>query len=188
MKRKKARSSKATVRSRVEQVLDMRLAGAQKRDVRRFAAENKWRISERQLERYIQASDELLAASLEKDRAKLINRHLGQRQALYARAADTGDYRTALAVLKDLAQLGDLYPGSRPPPAGLPRLDQAENGADVVQLLAAVINATAAGELDPRLAGMLAQLSGALMKTVEQTGQEQRLAELEKLVGKMGLK
>jgi hypothetical protein len=104
------RSSKAEVMKRVEQVLQIRLQGAERHDVLRFASENGWAVSERQVENYIRQADDLLAASLEQDRAKLLNRHHAARRALLARALQVGDVRTALAVLRDEAELLALYP------------------------------------------------------------------------------
>jgi hypothetical protein len=77
--------------------------------LRQYASEKGWNVSERQLFRYVQASDRLLAARLEKDRDKLFARHVAQRQTLYARSVNASDYRTALAVAKDEAELYGLY-------------------------------------------------------------------------------
>jgi hypothetical protein len=108
MKRK--RSTKDKVRQRVEQVLQMRLAGAQFADLRTFARENKWRLSDGQLRRYLRKTDALLAQTLEKDREKLINLQLAKLGALYARTVDTGDYRTARVLLKDEREVLGLCP------------------------------------------------------------------------------
>lgn len=104
------KSTKAEILKRVEAILEIRLAGAEFADIRKYAAENGWNVSDSQLWRYIRKTDELLAQSLERDREKLFNRHIAQRFALYARAMSVSDYRTALAVLKDQAELQALYP------------------------------------------------------------------------------
>jgi hypothetical protein len=106
------KQTQVEVLKRVEEILQIRLAGAEFVDIRQHAAEKGWQISDRQLWRYIQKSDAILAESLERDREKLLNRHRAQRFALYARAMSVSDYRTALAVLKDQAQLEGLYPAS----------------------------------------------------------------------------
>jgi hypothetical protein len=106
------RATKAEVNKRVEELLAIRLAGAEFWDVKQYAAEKEWRVSERQLWSYIHKSDRLLAETLDKDRDRLINRHLAQRQTLFARAMQVSDYRTALAILKDEAELFGLYPGN----------------------------------------------------------------------------
>jgi hypothetical protein len=107
------KSDKTTVRQRVEEVLQLRLVGAEFADVRQHASAAEWNVSTRQLRRYIAHGDKILAATLEKDRDKLINRHIAQRRALYARAMSVSDYGTARAVLKDEAELLGLYPGKK---------------------------------------------------------------------------
>jgi hypothetical protein len=107
---KKTRANSAEVAARVEEVLYARLNGAELYDLVAFAKEKGWDVSKRQLQRYAAAADDLLAESLEKDRQKLLRRHLAQRRSLYARAIADGDLRTALAVAQDEAELEGLYP------------------------------------------------------------------------------
>src|SRR5205807_2639399 len=106
------KSSKLEVQKRVDEILTIRLQGAEWADIREYAAdpERAWGVSDTQLRRYIAAGDKLLADTLEKDRGKLVNRHHAQRRALYARAVNVGDLRTALAIVKDEAELLGLYP------------------------------------------------------------------------------
>jgi hypothetical protein len=114
------RSTKAQVRQRVEAVLEVRLSGAEFSDLRRFAQENGWRVSDGQLWRYVRKTDAILAQTLERDREKIFNRHIGQRRALFARAMSVSDYPTCLRILKDEAELFGLYParsGSQGPEA-----------------------------------------------------------------------
>jgi hypothetical protein len=91
----------------------MRLAGAAFVEIRRNASEKEWGVSDRQLERYIQQSDDLLAQALEPRREKRVNLHLAQRRLLHNKALEVGDYRTALAVLQDSAKLEGLYPDAK---------------------------------------------------------------------------
>jgi hypothetical protein len=104
------KATKAEISRRVEEVLRLRLDGAEFHDVVQYAAEQGWNVRERQLWNYVRASDKLLARRLEKDRDKLLARHVAQRRALYARAVHAADYRTALAVARDEAALQGLYP------------------------------------------------------------------------------
>lgn len=108
-KRKKRRPSKAELAQRVDEVLNMRLSGAEFYDLKAHATEKEWDVSDRQLWRYVAKSDALLAQSLERDRRKLLGRHLAQRRSLFARALNDGDLRTALAIAKDEAELQGLY-------------------------------------------------------------------------------
>jgi hypothetical protein len=108
------KATKAEVAKRVEEVLQIRLAGAEFADIRQYAAENGWNVSDRQLRRYIQDSDVLMAEGFERDRDKLFVRHIVQRRTLFARAMQIGDLRTALAVVKDEADLQGLYDRAKP--------------------------------------------------------------------------
>jgi hypothetical protein len=112
------KATNAVVMQRVEAVLRVRIDGAQFHDIRDYAnaPEQNWNVSDSQLRRYIQASDKLLAERLEKDRDKQFARHVAQRQALYARAVNAADFRTALAVAKDEAELQGLYPPKKVAP------------------------------------------------------------------------
>jgi hypothetical protein len=116
------RATNPILRQRIEDVLRIRLDGAEGWDVRRYVAEQEaageppWTIpeggkplSERQIRNYVAAADRLMDESCRQSRKKVLRRHLAQRRALYARALNKGDERTALAVLRDLAELQGLY-------------------------------------------------------------------------------
>jgi hypothetical protein len=110
-------ASSAEVQQRVTQVLRLRLNGAQWHDLQEFARAPvcearegpPWDVGDVQLRAYITASNKLLAEAASGERRPIYQLHLAQRQALYARAIDTGDLRTALAILKDEAELRGLY-------------------------------------------------------------------------------
>ncbi len=108
-KQKPAKATNAVILLRVEEVLAIRLDGAQLHDIRRYASEKQWGVSDRQLERYIEWADGLLVERRQKRWSRLRAMHLARREALYARALQAADYRTALAVLQDQAKLQDLY-------------------------------------------------------------------------------
>jgi hypothetical protein len=112
------KSTKLQTQQRVEEVLQIRLMGAEVWNIRQHAAEQGWNVSERQLYRYIARADELMARHLEKDRDKLFNRHHAQRRALLARALEVSDFRAALAIMKDEADLLGLYPAKKHELAG----------------------------------------------------------------------
>jgi hypothetical protein len=104
------KSNKTTVRQRVEEILSMRLLGAEFVDIRQHASAQGWNVGDRQLFRYIAKGDEILEQMLEKDRDKQLNRHIAQRRALLARAAAVSDYGTCARLLKDEGELLGLYP------------------------------------------------------------------------------
>jgi hypothetical protein len=112
-RQKRTRANDATIAARVEEVLHLRLNGALLYDLKAHAVEKQWNVSERQLRRYCEAADVILAEAIDNDRDKLLRRHIAQRHGLFARALSDGDYRTALAVLKDEGELLSLYPAKR---------------------------------------------------------------------------
>lgn len=99
----------AVILQRVEEVLAIRLDGAQLPNIRRYASENGWGVSDRQLERYIEKADKLLVEHRQKKWSRMKALHLARRESLYARSLQAADYRTALAVLQDMAKLEELY-------------------------------------------------------------------------------
>ncbi len=109
------KSTKAEVRRRVEEVFKLRLGGANFADVVQYASapEQAWGVGERQIWNYIEAADKLISERFDAKAPYLLNRHLLQRNQVFAHAMGAGDYRTALAVLQDEAKLEGLYPPSK---------------------------------------------------------------------------
>ncbi|MCI0741604.1 MAG: hypothetical protein L0Y72_21420 [Gemmataceae bacterium] len=68
-------------------------------------------LSDAQLRRYIRVAMRRCEKMAEKYREKAFARHLMQRQHLFARAMESGDLRTAHALLRDEAELLKLYDG-----------------------------------------------------------------------------
>ncbi len=120
------KATKAEVWQRVNEVLAIRLDGAEFHDILQYAAEKGWGVGERQLWNYVRAADKLLVERLERDRDKLFARHVGQRRALLGRCVTAGDYSTASRILRDEAELLGLYPPKRTELTG--------QGGGVVQL------------------------------------------------------
>ncbi len=118
--------TKAVVQQRVEEILRIRLDGAEMWDVREYVREKEketgslWELAEgikplsdATLWRYIARADRLIAESCRASRKKLLRRHLAQRRNLYAKAVAMGDVRAALSVLQDEAELQGLYPAKK---------------------------------------------------------------------------
>src|SRR5690242_11710179 len=112
-KKPRSKASGPKVAARVAEMLRIRLDGAAFHDCVAFAKEQGWGVSERQVGRYIAAADEQLAARQDKKRRRVIGLHLARRESLFARAVNGGDYRTALAILTDVAKLQGLYATDR---------------------------------------------------------------------------
>jgi hypothetical protein len=120
------KATKATLERRIEEVLRIRLDGAEFWDVREYAREKEqeagsaWELkpggkplSDGQLWRYVARADRLIAESCRVSRKKLLRRHLAQRRNLFAKALLAGDYRAALSAARDEAELLGLYPARR---------------------------------------------------------------------------
>jgi len=128
MKRKKKRTGTSRaealrVQQRTDELVMIRLDGAQWWDVVQYVSEKSteagsvWEVkpggkslSERQLRNYVARADRIIRESVKEKRTRAIRRHLAQRANLYAKAVNAGDVRTALAVLRDEAELRGLYP------------------------------------------------------------------------------
>jgi hypothetical protein len=108
-----ARSTKQQLAKRIEEVLHIMLLGGELHDLREHARGQKWNVCDGTLYRYMQEALSECQKRVEKDRDKLIARHLMQRRSLYARAMEANDLRTALAVVKDEAELYGLYPAAK---------------------------------------------------------------------------
>jgi len=110
------KATKAVVTERVTEVLKLRLKRAEFHDVWEYSQQldpengRPWPVSKTTVWRYWQKANEQLDQSLEKDRRRLLNLHLGMRGDMYAHAMEQGDIKTALAVARDEAELLGLYP------------------------------------------------------------------------------
>ena len=109
-KKRPAKATNAEIALRVEEVLRIRLDGAQFHDIVQYAAEKGWNLKDRQIREYMSRADDLLVERQENKRKRLVALHLARRDALYARAVNAADYRTALAIASDAAKLQGLYP------------------------------------------------------------------------------
>ncbi len=108
-KKRSKKADQATVSLRIEEVLRVRLDGAEYHDIVHYASEKGWNVCGRQVRDYISRADDLLVERQEKKRKRVVVRHVAQRQALFARCINAADFRTALAILADLAKLKGLY-------------------------------------------------------------------------------
>ena len=90
-------------------MLRLLISGAGYPEIRQYSTDQGWKLSERQIRRYIEAANRKFAEAVDRNRDQLLGRHLMQRRALYARALKNGDIKTALLVLQDEASLMGLY-------------------------------------------------------------------------------
>jgi hypothetical protein len=153
------------VQQRIEALLPIRLAGAELWDIREFVREKTaandpvWgshMLSDSQLYRYLQRVQEIIDESCKTSRKRLFRTHLAKRRSLYSKAVATGDYATAKAILRDEAELLNLYPPKRtemsgprggPIPTAAVELTDAERAAAIASLLG---RTPRVGQADPR--------------------------------------
>jgi hypothetical protein len=114
-KQPKVKCSRAERQRRIQEVLRLRLGGAEFADIVQFAAapEQDWQIGERQIWNYIRAADTSCQTYFNAQAEHLLARHLLQRRQLYVHALAAGDFGTALRVLQDEARLEALYPPTK---------------------------------------------------------------------------
>ncbi len=119
----KPKSDNTTVAARVEEILRIRLDGAQFHDIVQYVTEKGWDITERHVRNYIRKADNLLVERHDRNRKRAIAQHHARRESLYARSVNAADYRTALAVLADLAKIRGLYAPDKVEVAGAVQLN-----------------------------------------------------------------
>lgn len=110
------RANTAIVQQRIQEVLKLLLAGAEHHEIAKYAQDQHWEVSDRQVQRYERLAYKKLAKLSRHKQEELFGRHLLQRRGLYARALREGDIRTALQVLRDEALMQGLYPPTKVAP------------------------------------------------------------------------
>jgi hypothetical protein len=126
--RKPAKKSprEITKEARVKAILQIRLDGAESWDVVSFVSDQEnadvapWKMGrarkhlcERQIRRYIHDADALIVENCRTIDPDAFYRHLGKVRNLYARAVNSGDLSNARGLLRDAAELMDLYPAKK---------------------------------------------------------------------------
>lgn len=120
---KRPRANAILTQRRVSELVRWRLDGAERWDVlenvraREKKGEAPWEVpadanplSEGTIWSLLTKADREIHDSHSRNRKQLFRRHLAQRRSLYAKAVLAGDLRTALACVKDEAELLNLYP------------------------------------------------------------------------------
>jgi hypothetical protein len=183
------KANKAVMVKRVEAVFGLRLGGAGVAEIREYARAPTdcqgqklppWDVSDSQLWRYIAAADKLCKERYDAKADHLLARHLIRRERLYAHCMETGDWKTALAVLKDSAALEGHYlrANAERPTGGA---HAAPTGtADVVKLLAERLRQVEAAELPTAEKSRLtATIADALLRAIGVDVLDKRLEALQ---------
>jgi hypothetical protein len=123
---KRPKASVVLTERRVGEMLRIRLDGAERWDIvdyirsKECEAGSAWELkagasplSEAMIWKLLERADALIHESHSRNRKQLFRRHLAQRRNLYAKAVLAGDLRTALACVKDEAEMLGLYPAKK---------------------------------------------------------------------------
>lgn len=109
--RKGVKNNKATagqVAKRTHEVKLLILSGAARYEIIRYASENRWRLTDRQIDTYIARASDMIHQELEPENKQALELSLSRHRMLFSRALEQGDVRTALAVLASEARLRRL--------------------------------------------------------------------------------
>ena len=110
----RTRATKAEIVRRIDEVYKRILLGAEVPDLCEFATQQGWGLSRAQIRRYYQHALKKYTRQVNKNQHQHFARHLLQRRAIYARAMESGDWRTAFAIVKDEGELLGVYPAAKP--------------------------------------------------------------------------
>ncbi len=110
-----AKSSSAIVDTRVNQIYNLILSGANRGDIIQFATDKEWGVTDRAVDLYIQRAREEMAAHAKdyREANQLHDIAINRLNSLYAKSLKIQDYKTALAVQKEMHALFGLYPPTR---------------------------------------------------------------------------
>jgi len=92
------------------EILKMLLVGASRQDILRYAKKEKWNVGDRQVDTYINEAKAVAVQDLEKDREKNLAFHVRRNEMLLNKCLHIHDYKGALSVDKNIAELKNLYP------------------------------------------------------------------------------
>lgn len=122
-------ADKSTFEARIQEIVQIKLDGAQRWDILQYVAEKTatgadgkppqepWKtrraIAERTVDNYIAEANRRIVAALRAMEPDHFAQGLMKRHALYARAVNSGDINAALSILKDLSALKDEYPAKK---------------------------------------------------------------------------
>ncbi len=98
------KSNYATRDARVNECFKMLVEGATRADIQQYAAKN-WQITERPVDAYIAAANKLLEKDSKTIRESEIGKAANRLNSLYAKALEIQDYKTCLAIQKEIANL-----------------------------------------------------------------------------------
>ena len=103
------RITKVEKEKRINEVGSMLLMGANRANILKYADEEQWNISERQIDNYIRDYKKrcvkMLEENLERERAV----HIRRNEMLFNKSLGINDYKACLQIDKNIAELKRLY-------------------------------------------------------------------------------
>jgi hypothetical protein len=103
-----AKATKREVTARVQQVYTMLVSGIDTAQILQYASEN-WQIVDRNTYNYIARANKLIAKHAETHREHEMGKAVARLNRLYSSALKVQDYKTCLAVQKEINALFGLY-------------------------------------------------------------------------------
>jgi len=102
------KSTNAQILERVKEVINLLINGNSREDIVQYCTAQ-WKIKERQTDTYIKKAKKHIEEKVEKEIDYNFNLTILRMNNLYKKSIDKKDYKTALSIQKELAQLLQLY-------------------------------------------------------------------------------
>ena len=107
---KQTKATNAQIIERVEKVYELLVAGARRAKILQYVAEKTdWDVNERMVDDYISRATELIEQDSAKDRPKVLSHALARLDHMYFKSMNVMDFKTALAVQKEINALFGLH-------------------------------------------------------------------------------
>ena len=144
-----SRASKVERQRRIEELVELLVAGVPRRGILAWAAQQgeRWQLSERQIDAYAAAARDKLAAAATPDHTYERGRTVARLQLLFSKALAAGNLVVALQVLRSLAQLLGLNAPAEISYTGEIDLEAARN--ELARQLAELLESGRFAEGDP---------------------------------------
>lgn len=106
--------TKAERTQRITEVYKLLIIGLQRHDIIRYLAEKTaWELADRTVDLYIARATEQITAHAKFERASELGKAILRLNDLYARTTKIQDYKTAMAIQRELNELMGLYAPTR---------------------------------------------------------------------------
>lgn len=102
------KATETEIALRIEEVKRLLLTAQTRARILQYAAE-KWQLSERQTDTYIARARREIKQEVDKRAPHALSTNLARREDIYRHALNTGDFRLALDILKDIDKVLGHY-------------------------------------------------------------------------------